>query len=442
MENIIEKIFDAGIVGAGGAGFPTHVKLKGAIDTLIINNAECEPLLQVDKNLAKEYAEPLIKSLHQLMEALAIKKGVIGIKDKYVDVIEHLNAAAKNYPNIEIYPLPNVYPIGDEVILIEEITGIVVKKGEIPIQHHVMVTNTETLYNIYQKLFEDKNVTHTFVTVTGEVDAPGTYYVPIGTSVEYMVDTLGKRRNKNHKIIIGGPMTGSLTTIRDVVKKNTKALIVLEENHSLILQMEDVNIKHLTRIMASCSQCRACTDMCPRHLMGHNVEPHKLMNAMANGVIDNSSVLETALGCVDCGVCELYACHHDLSPRKMMVMVKREFAKNGVRPSPTDCTDMHPDRDYRRVPAGRLVMRLGLKKYDVPLPFYPESIPVGAVKIPLQQHIGQAAKPLVTIGQNVKENMRIAQAVEGGLSAHIHASISGRVNEVNDEYICIERLEL
>ncbi len=95
MENIIEKIFDAGIVGAGGAGFPTHVKLKGAIDTLIINNAECEPLLQVDKNLAKEYAEPLIKSLHQLMEALAIKKGVIGIKDKYVDVIEHLNAAAK-----------------------------------------------------------------------------------------------------------------------------------------------------------------------------------------------------------------------------------------------------------------------------------------------------------------------------------------------------------
>lgn len=316
MENIIEKIFDAGIVGAGGAGFPTHVKLKGEIDTLIINNAECEPLLQVDKNLAKMYAKPLIKSLDQLLEALAIKRGVIGIKDKYVDVIEHLQAAAKNYPKIEIYPLPNVYPIGDEVILIEEITGIVVKKGEIPIQHHVMVTNTETLYNIYQKLFEDKNVTHTFVTITGEVDAPGTYYVPIGTSVEYMVDTLGKRRNKKHKIIIGGPMTGSLTTIRDVVKKNTKALIVLEENHSLIQQMEDVNIKHLTRIMASCSQCRACTDMCPRHLMGHNVEPHKLMNAMANGVIDNSSVLETALGCVDCGVCELYACHHDLSREK------------------------------------------------------------------------------------------------------------------------------
>jgi Na+-translocating ferredoxin:NAD+ oxidoreductase RnfC subunit len=440
MENIIEQIFDAGIVGAGGAGFPTHIKLSGEIKTLIINNAECEPLLQVDKNLAKVYADQLMKTLHRLMEELSIEKTVIGIKNKYIDVIEHLQAYAKKYPKIEVYPLPNVYPIGDEVVLIEEVTGIVVKKGELPIQYHVMVLNTETLLNIYNKLFEEKNVTHTYVTVIGEVDAPGTYYVPIGTSVGYMVDTLGKRNNANYKIIIGGPMTGSLTTIRDVVRKNTKALIVLEENHSLIRQMEDVNINHLTRIMASCSQCRACTDMCPRHLLGHNVEPHKLMNAMANGVLDHSSVLETALGCVDCGVCELYACHHELSPRKMMVMVKKEFAQNGVRPTPGDCTDIHSDRDYRRVPSGRLVMRLGLKKYDVAVPFYTEPIPVSYVKIPLQQHIGQAAKALVTVGQEVQENMCIAEAIEGGLSAHIHASIGGKVSEVSDEYICIERL--
>ena len=440
MENIIEKIFDAGIVGAGGAGFPTHVKLKGQIKTLIINSAECEPLLQVDKNLAKNYAQELMKSLDQLMADLSIEKSVIGIKNKYIDVINHLEEYAKKYTNIEIYPLPNVYPVGDEVVLIEEVTGIVVKKGELPIQYHVMVINTETLFNIYKKLFEDKNVTHTYVTVIGEVDAPGTYYVPIGTSVGYMVDSLGKRRQQNNKIIIGGPMTGSLTTIYDVVKKNTKALIVLEENHSLIRQMEDVNINHLTRIMASCSQCRACTDMCPRHLLGHNVEPHKLMNAMANGVMDNTSLLKTALGCVDCGVCELYACHHDLSPRKMMVMVKKEFAKNGVRPSPEDCTSMHPDRDYRRVPSGRLVMRLGLKKYDVPVPFYPKACIVDKVKIPIHQHIGQPAKACVSVGQEIQENMCIAEAIEGGLSANIHASISGKVSEINKDYICIERL--
>ncbi|PKM68304.1 MAG: hypothetical protein CVU95_03645 [Firmicutes bacterium HGW-Firmicutes-2] len=440
MENIIEKIGDAGIVGAGGAGFPTHVKLKSKIKTLIINSAECEPLLQVDKNLTKSYATELIKGLHQLMEALSIEKSIIGIKNKHTDIIEQLKDYGKNYANIEIYPLPNVYPIGDEVVLIEEVTGIVMKKGELPMQYEVMVINTETLFNIYHKLFKEKNVTHTFVTVIGEVDAPGTYYAPIGTSVGYLVDTVGKRRNDNHKIIIGGPMTGSLTTIHDVVKKNSKALIVLDKDHALIRQMEDVNINHLTRIMASCSQCRACTDMCPRHLLGHHVEPHKLMNAMANGVLHNSSVLETALGCVDCGVCELYACHHDLSPRKMMMMVKQEFAKNGVRPSSENTTSMHVDRDYRRVPSGRLVMRLGLSRYDETVPFYPEPIQVSKVKIPLNQHIGQPAKAIVTVGQEIMENSRIAKAFEGGLGAHIHASISGSVTEISDGYICIERI--
>jgi len=170
MENIIEKIGDAGIVGAGGAGFPTHVKLKSKIKTLIINSAECEPLLQVDKNLTKSYANELLKGLHQLMEALSIEKSIIGIKNKHTDIIEQLKDYGKNHANIEIYPLPNVYPIGDEVVLIKEVTGIVMKKGELPMQYEVMVINTETLFNIYHKLFKEKNVTHTFVTVIGEVN--------------------------------------------------------------------------------------------------------------------------------------------------------------------------------------------------------------------------------------------------------------------------------
>ncbi len=263
MKNIIKQVFDAGIVGAGGAGFPTHIKLDADISTLIINGAECEPLLQVDKNLMHCYGEILIQGLNQIMEQCNIEKAIIGVKNQYTEIIEHLRHCGKNYPNIKIYPLPNIYPIGDEVILIEETTGIVLKKGELPIQHNVMVTNTETLYNICMKIVENKNVTHTFVTIIGEVETPGTYCVPIGTSVGYLVNTLGKPRHSHYKVIMGGPMTGSITTDQDVVRKNTKALIILEENHPLVQQKEDVNIKHLTRIMASCSQCRACTDMCP-----------------------------------------------------------------------------------------------------------------------------------------------------------------------------------
>lgn len=439
MSNLKDKMFEAGIVGAGGAGFPTHVKMNGIIETLIVNGSECEPLLQVDKNIMKHYASELMESLHYSMQALEVKNGVICIKDKYQEVIKVLEKSSQIYEGINIHPLPDVYPVGDEVVLIKEVTGKVLKKGELPIQHDIMVINVETLLNIYKKVFYNLNVTHSYVTIIGEVNHEGTYNIPIGMSISQILETLTPVKIEDYKIIIGGPMTGTLAEKQDVVKKTTKAIIILKKDHPLVRNKEDVNMKHLSRIMASCSQCRACTDMCPRHLLGHQVEPHKLMNAMANGIVDNAAVLKTALGCSNCGVCELYACHHDLSPRKMMMKVKQEFAKNGVRPSGEDCIDVHKDRDYRRVPTNRLIVHLGLSKYDKRVLFYEEPIDTKSVKISLNQHIGIPAQPCVAIGEKILRNQLIARGSLEKLSTNIHASIDGVVKEITTTYITIER---
>lgn len=439
MNTLVEQVYDAGIVGAGGAGFPTHVKMQGEIKTLIINAVECEPLLQVDKSLMTEYASELIEGLSFVMKELNVQEGIIGIKDKYQKIIDKLNIYAAKYPQITVKPLPNVYPVGDEVVLIKETTGITLKRGVLPITYNLMVINVETLLNVYKKVFAGQNVIHSYVTIIGEVENQGTYQLPIGMPLEDILNTLTKPLIENYKVVVGGPMTGKLAKGDEVVRKNTKAFIVLPYNHSLVRNMEDVNETHLKRIMASCSQCRACTDMCPRHLLGHQVEPHKLMNAMANGLKDNVSMLRTALGCVDCGVCELYACHHDLAPRKMMMAVKKAYALEGIRPTPEGCVEPHADRDYRRVPSKRLIMHLNLSKYDQYVPFVLDPIKPKRVRIPVAQHIGAPAISVVKLGDVVMENQTIANGKDGALSANIHASIDGKIKEITTHYIEIER---
>lgn len=439
MSNMLMQVLNAGLVGAGGAGFPTHVKMKGDFQTLIINAVECEPLLQVDKHLLKAYSSELVNVLSYMISELKLNEIIIGIKKKYTEVIQLLNDQCSKHTKIVVKPLPNVYPMGDEVVLIKEITGITLKKGELPVHNNLLVLNVETVFNIYKKLFNEINVTHSYVTIVGEVGQPGTYCLPVGTSLKWLLEHVSIPRVDDYEVIVGGPMTGKIAEENEGVKKTTKAYIVLEKSHPLIESLSVTSQVQMKRIMASCSQCRACTDMCPRHLLGHQVEPHKLMNAMANGLTGQHHVLQTALGCVSCGICELYACHHDLSPRKMMIAVKAAYAKEGVRPSADDCVPPHQDRGFRRVPSERLVAHLNLSRYDKPYKFDPVPISVPKVQIALNQHIGAPAISIVTIGESVKENQLIAKVAKGQLGANIHTGISGTVTEITKTYITVER---
>lgn len=434
MKDFKNAVYDAGIVGSGGAGFPTHIKVQQKAKTLIINGAECEPLIEVDKNIIKNYSDRIIKVSNFLLEIDFVKKIIICVKNEYADV-SHAIKSRINSDKISCYELPNIYPIGDEVVLINEVTGITLKKGELPINKGLVVLNVETLLNIEKKVIENKNVTQSYVTVTGEVENGGTYNFPIGYPLEKILN-LCKPKIDNYKVVVGGAMTGRLAQIDESVKKTTKAFIILADNHKVIQNMEDTNMTHLKRIMASCSSCRACTDLCPRNLLGHKVEPHKLMSAMANGLSTNTASLKTTMGCVSCGVCELYACHHDLSPRKMMVAVKSAFAKEGIKVDPNDCVPPLSESIYSRIPSKRLIMHLNLTKYNRHLPFNPNLQKSDIVRIYLNDHIGPPCEPIVKVGQQVEEGDLIGTKKEG-LHANIHASISGIVKEINHKYIII-----
>lgn len=423
--NLVDLIKEAGIVGAGGAGFPTHVKLQGDIKTLIVNAVECEPLIQVDKVLIKHFSKEIITTLNRIKEALSIEI-VVAIKAGHPDLLNSLSLRS----DILIKEVPNVYPMGDEVILIREVTGICMDRGQLPIVHGLVVMNLETIYNIHRKLDHDENVSSKYVSVLGEVDKPGTYKVPIGMSAFELLRLTGI--HESCAVIEGGVMTGRLISPDAVIKKTTKALIALSKHHKVIRQYEQTSMTSLKRIMSSCSQCRDCTDMCPRHLMGHDVQPHKIMNAMANGLVNYSESLKTSLGCVSCGICELYACHHDLSPRRMMMMVKSSFASEGVRAEPVNGS-VSAFIDRRKIPSNRLKRHLNLF-YEVPDTL--GTFSTTEVKVLMKQHIGVAATPLVSLNETVSKGQVIGLVNQ--LGAHVHAPISGTVTCVCKDYVRIK----
>ena len=180
-----------GIVGAGGAGFPTYAKLNENAETIILNCAECEPLLRLHRQLLEKYAQEIVDTFHLIGEAVGAKEVIIGIKKAYTRTIEALNSVIGAYPEVRLGLLDEVYPAGDEVVLIYEVTGKVVRPGGLPIECGVAVFNVETVYNVYRAINQQTPVMDKLVSVVAEVEHPMTVRVPIGTSSEEPVRLAG-----------------------------------------------------------------------------------------------------------------------------------------------------------------------------------------------------------------------------------------------------------
>lgn len=437
IDELKEIAKENGIVGAGGAGFPSYAKMTNQADTLILNCVECEPLLSLHKQLLAAHAEEIVQMLDEVRETLGAKEAVIGIKSEHKKTIQIVNEVLQNYPKVRICAVRPTYPMGDEVILIYEATGRVIKPGGLPIDEHVVVYNTETMYNLYRAVHLQMPVADKLVSIVGEVEHPVTVRVPLGTTVKDAVLAAGKITVKNPAYLMGGPMMGRLGTENTVITKTTNAIIILPDNHKVIMRMNK-NLKiEKKRAASACCQCRTCTEMCPRHALGHPIEPHRIMRAVANYDTSDLSVYTNAAYCSSCGLCENYACPQGLSPRSVIAEFKNGLRAAGIRVEKTEPSGVVPDREFKKVPVSRLKARMGLSEYDVLAPLTEKVSAPPRVRIPMSQHIGAPARPLVEAGQHVKKGQKIADAAEG-LSVAIHCSIDGIVEKVSEKEIVIQ----
>jgi Na+-translocating ferredoxin:NAD+ oxidoreductase RnfC subunit len=437
LEELQKLIQAAGVVGAGGAGFPTHAKLNQKIEVLILNCAECEPLLRVDRQLLGKFTTEILSTLSIIAECLDCN-GIVAIKGSYEEAIEAVKNKIKKYDNLELKILPEVYPAGDEVVLIYEATGKIVPEGAIPVTVGTAVLNVETVLNIYNFLDGEAPVTDKYITVAGEVNNPITVKVPVGISTAEAIKLAGGTKLKRYKIIMGGPMTGKLVNIYSPITKTTKAVIVLPQDHPVILK-KTVNVSTgLKRAMSVCSQCQMCTDLCPRNLLGHSIRPHRVMNGLACGTISGASDYTTAMLCCECGLCEMYSCHQGLSPRALISTLKDGLKRKGVKnPHNVAPQSVNGMREGRMVPMERLIHRLGLACYDREAELSDIECKPQSVTLPLLQHIGAASLPVVKKGEYVEKGQLIAKATEGKLGANIHASLEGIVKSIDEEAIVI-----
>jgi Na+-translocating ferredoxin:NAD+ oxidoreductase RnfC subunit len=427
-----------GIVGAGGAGFPAYAKMTDKADTVILNCVECEPLLKLHRQLLATHTEEIIQMLDEVRETFGAKEAVVGIKSEYIKTIRAVEEILPDYPKIRICALKAAYPMGDEVVLIYEATGRVIKPGGLPIDENVVVYNTETMYNLYRAVHMDIPVTNKLVSIVGEIDNPLTIRVPLGTTVKEAISLAGKLTTTHPAYVMGGPMMGRLGTENTVITKTTNAIIILPDDHRVVMRMNKNLEVERKRASSACCQCRTCTDLCSRHVLGHPIEPHRVMRAVANHDTSDLTVFTNAAYCSGCGICENYACPQGLSPKSIIQEFKAGLRGAGIRAEKLDPAEVDPERDLKKVPVHRLAARLGLSGYDKDAPFIDTTPETKLVKIPMSQHIGAPAKPNVKAGDSVSKGQKIADAAEG-LSVAIHCSINGVVQKVSDKEIVIKR---
>ena len=438
IEELKKILADAGCVGAGGAGFPSAVKLAPGADSLVINAAECEPLLYSDYALMKQHLSDVAAGAEYVMEATGIRRGYLGVKEHTAHRLGLSDGEAIS-ANVVVKCLPNVYPMGDEIILIYQTLGRIVPPGQLPITVGVIVFNSETLYNICHAVRDGSPVTRKWVTVGGAVRQPFVTVVPVGTPVREVMKTYGITVPEDHVMIDGGPAMGPIIDPETaVITKTTKALLVLPVTAPAIASKLATDRTVNVHATANCCQCRLCTDMCPRALIGYPLEPHKIVRNSKEMFEQYPEEFTAAAVCCGCGICELTACCQGISPRRVYDQVKRILAKNKLRYQHRGDLQADPDRDYRMLPSERFKQRIGVARYDTGIPemrldgFVPSQL-----ELPLQQHIGAPAKPVVAPGDIVTAGQLVAEA-DGMISANIHASVGGRVASVTADRIIID----
>ncbi|HKJ78432.1 MAG TPA: electron transport complex subunit RsxC [Prolixibacteraceae bacterium] len=309
-KEIIDKIQEAGIVGLGGATFPTHVKLvppKGMkAEVLLINGVECEPYLTSDHRLMLEKADEIMVGTQILMKALGVEKAVVGIENNKPDVIQLLTDKTKNYKGISVQALKVKYPQGGEKQLIKAVTGKEVPSGGLPIAVGAVVSNVGTAFAVYEAVQKNKPLIERVVTVTGKgVKKPSNFKVRIGTPTQDLIEAAGGLPEDTGKIISGGPMMGRAVQSTDVpVTKGTSGILLV--NNEEAKRGEPI----------TCIRCSRCVSVCPMGL-----EPYLLKKLSEKQLFERTEE-ENVMDCIECGSCS-YTC-----PSYLPLLDYIRFGKN------------------------------------------------------------------------------------------------------------------
>ncbi|MCH7557130.1 MAG: electron transport complex subunit RsxC [Planctomycetes bacterium] len=299
---ICEAVRQAGIVGMGGAGFPTRVKIEPnpqmPKETLIINGCECEPYITCDYRIMLEWTNQIIAGIKLARKASGCSQVFIAIEGNKPKAIEVMNRALESFANsdsIKVIPVKTKYPQGGERQLIKAILKKDVPTGGIPPMIGVVVLNVATAAAIAEAVISDLPLTHRVVTVTGEAVAkPGNYYVPIGTSVEDLIEFCGGVTKKSAKVLLGGPMMGiAIADLKTPITKATNAITVLTK--------EQIGRAKFARRQTACICCGRCLEVCPE-----NLNPTKIAHAVKYNFLDVAESYYIS-ACMECGCCS-YVC--------------------------------------------------------------------------------------------------------------------------------------
>ena len=288
-EEIVKKIADAGIVGLGGACFPTQVKLcpppAFKAECVIINAVECEPYLTADHQLMLEHAEEIMVGVSILMKAVKVNKAFIGIENNKPDAIQLMTKVAAGYAGIEVVPLKVQYPQGGEKQLVYALTGRKVRNGALPLDIGVIVLNVDTCYVIRRAVYEGRPVVDRVLTVGGTVQKPANYLARIGSPVEWFLDTSGGLLPETRMLIYGGPMMGMTISREDIpVTKGCSGILALDKLSALEEE-------------GPCIRCGRCVDACPMLL-----SPTQIDQCMRKDLYEDAEALGV-MNCMECGAC-------------------------------------------------------------------------------------------------------------------------------------------
>jgi len=429
-----DTLRECGVVGAGGAGFPTCVKAASSVEFVIANGAECEPLIHKDAELMKHFPAEILSGMAAMMKATGAASGKFGIKSKNAEALARLQAAARA-EKIEFVMLGDFYPSGDEFELVYSATGRLIPPAGLPLHVGCVVNNVETLYNVHQAA-RGVPVTDKFVSIAGAVNQPKSFWAPVGTPFRELLALVGGAKVADFGVFVSGLMMGWLTfDLDDVVTKTTGGLIVLPRDHYLISRRDrsQAQMNHIGK--SACDQCSYCTEFCPRYLLGYEVMPHKVMRSLGFTLTGSENWNQWAELCCACGLCTLYACPEDLYPKEACDQGKHDRRAAGLKFVQQKPVQVHPMKEYRRVPLSMLRKRLKVEEYEAETPFEQRDYRPAAVRIKLRQHAGAAAKPVVAEGARVNKGQTIGRVGANELGAAIHASIDGVARRITGEFI-------